>query len=107
MEKKIDKSLWLEFLPETKEIRSCTSICLKVKSNIIESYGEDNLKEKMNILFNFLEKEKIAFDINSYRDAPLGIRIWGGATINCKDIEILLDWLEWGYHEIITKEKQK
>ena len=60
---------------------------------------EDNLKK----LLHFLEAENIAYDINSYRDAPLGIRIWGGATINHKDIEILLDWLEWGYYEFIAK----
>ena len=51
-----------------------------------------------------LENENVAYDINSYRTAPPGIRIWGGATVNYKDIDILLDWLEWGYHEYIKKE---
>ena len=107
VENKIENSSWLEFLAINKEIRSCTSICLKIKPSILKLINIESLKEKMSELLNYFEQNNIAFDIGSYRDAPLGIRIWGGATINCKDIEILLDWLEWGYHEFITKEKLK
>ena len=57
----------------------------------------------MNNLFSFLEENKIAYDINSYRDAPIGIRIWGGATVNEKDIDILLDWLEWCFIKFIRE----
>ena len=105
VENKIENSSWLDFLAINKEIRSCTSICLKIKPSILKLINIESLKEKMSELLNYFEQNNIAFDIGSYRDAPLGIRIWGGATINCKDIEILLDWLEWGYHEFITKEK--
>ncbi len=103
VEKKVVSSSWLEFLPEVSNTISCTSICLKVKSNILKKYEENNLKEKMNLLFSFLEKEKIAYDINSYRDAPLGIRVWGGATVQENDINILLDWLEWGFIKFIKE----
>ena len=82
VEKKIRNSLWLDFLPEEESIRSCTSICLKIKESVLEKYETDKLKEKMNNVFSFLEENKIAYDINSYRDAPIGIRIWGGATVN-------------------------
>ena len=61
------------------------------------------MKQSLSKFLDYLEENNIAYDIGSYRDAPLGIRIWGGATINCKDIEILLDWLEWGYFEFIAK----
>jgi phosphoserine aminotransferase len=101
VEKKILSSEWLEFLPKKEDIRSCTSICLKVKNNILKKYDENDLKEKMNLMFSFLEEEKIAYDINSYRDAPLGIRIWGGATVQENDINILLDWLEWCFVKFI------
>ena len=103
VEKKIKNSLWLDFLPDQDNIRSCTSICLKVKAAIIKKYDADNLKDKMNNLFSYFEEEKIAYDINAYRDAPIGIRIWGGATVNKNDIDILLDWLEWGFVEFIKE----
>ena len=103
VEKKIKNSLWLDFLPEEKNIRSCTSICLKIKESILEKYDTDNLEKKMNNMFSFLEENKIAYDINSYRDAPIGIRIWGGATVNEEDINILLDWLEWCFIKFIRE----
>ena len=103
VEKKIKNSQWLDFLPEEKSIRSCTSICLKIKESVLEKYETDKLKEKMNNVFSFLEENKIAYDINSYRDAPIGIRIWGGATVNARDIDILLDWLEWCFIKFIRE----
>ena len=103
VEKKIKNSLWLDFLPEEKSIRSCTSICLKIKEKVLEKYEIDKLKEKMNNMFSFLEENKIAYDINAYRDAPIGIRIWGGATVNEKDIDLLLDWLEWCFIKFIRE----
>ena len=87
----------------TKKIRSCTSICLKIKESILKKYETDNLKDKMNNVFSFLEETQIAYDINSYRDAPIGIRIWGGATVNERDIDILLDWLEWCFIKFIKE----
>ena len=101
VESRISSSSWLEFLSKEKATRSCTSICLKVKNDILEQYGSNELKEKMNMLFSFLENENIAYDINSYRDAPLGVRIWGGATVDERDIIILLDWIEWGFFNFI------
>ena len=103
VETKLENSSWLDFLSSKKETRSCTSICLKVKPLVIEAIGDENLKKNLSKLLDYLEKNNIAYDIGSYRDAPLGIRIWGGATISHKDIEILLDWLEWGYYEFIAK----
>ena len=103
VEKKIKNSQWLDFLSEEESIRSCTSICLKIKDSVLEKYETEKLKEKMNNVFSFLEENKIAYDINSYRDAPLGIRIWGGATVNEKDIDILLDWLEWCFIKFIRE----
>ena len=102
VEKKLENSSWLEFLASQKEIRSCTSICLKVKSSVLQLIGADRLKNNLSNLLDYFEKQNVAFDIGSYRDAPLGIRIWGGATVNYRDVDVLLDWLEWGYYEFIT-----
>ena len=103
VEKKIKNSLWLDFLPEEESIRSCTSICLKIKERVLEKYEIDKLKEKMNNMFSFLEENKIAYDINSYRDSPLGIRIWCGATIETQDLELLMNWIEWFYESVKSK----
>ena len=104
VENKIKNSSWLEFLAEDKKFRSCTSICLKIKTSVIKTSDPETIKNSLSNLLKFLEKNNIACDIGSYRDAPTGIRIWGGATVNYMDIDILLDWLEWGYHEYIKKE---
>ena len=104
VEKKIKFSSWLDFLAKDPKTRSCTSICLKIKSSILKTTNPEILKNNLSKLLDYLEKNNIAFDIGSYRDAPLGIRIWGGATVDYKDIDILLDWLEWGYNEYIKKE---
>ena len=104
VEEKIVHSTWLDFLAEKSENRSCTSICLKIKESICNNFDRSTLEERIKNMLLFFENENIAYDINSYRDAPLGIRIWGGATVNSEDIKLLLDWLEWGYYNFI-KEK--
>ncbi len=103
VEEKIKDSVWLEFLAKEVQNRSCTSICLKIKSTITKKFEKSEIENKLKNMLSFFEKENIAYDINSYRDAPLGIRIWGGATVNCNDIKSLLEWLEWGYYNFIEE----
>jgi phosphoserine aminotransferase len=81
---------WIDFLAERKEIRSNTSVCLKV------DLPEDKLKQIVKLLAD----EEIAFDCASYRDAPSGLRFWCGATIEKSDLEIVVQWLEWAYEEV-------
>ncbi len=101
VEDNIQKSVWLEFLAKEVKNRSCTSICLKIKDSISKNFKINDLENRLKSMLSYFEKENIAYDINSYRDAPLGIRIWGGATVNCNDIKLLLEWLEWGYYDFI------
>ncbi len=92
---------WLEFLAVSPDSRSSTSICLVITDKKFNSHSEEIRKEKIDKILQLLEEENVAFDINSYRDAPLGIRIWGGATVNYRDIKILMSWLEWAYEKIV------
>ncbi len=85
----VGRTEWAEFLAEDPATRSCTSICLKAPKEIAA----------------VLEKEGVAFDIASYRDAPPGLRIWGGATVETADVEALLPWLDWA-HQVVAEAEQ-
>jgi phosphoserine aminotransferase len=79
---------WLSHLAEDKGIRSKTSVCLSV-----EGADADFIKAMTGLL----EKESAAYDIAGYRDAPPGLRIWCGATVDAADVEALGPWLDWAY----------
>ena len=88
---------WIEFLAQDLNTISSTSICLKiVDPTFIKLSGEDQ-KTKLKKMNELLENENVAYDINSYRTAPPGFRIWGGATVESDDIANLLPWIEWAY----------
>ena len=93
-------SPWAAFLAEDKEIRSNTSICLKiVDPAYLKLSAEDQAKHAKSIV-SMLDKEGAAYDIGAYRDAPVGLRIWGGATVETSDIKALLPWLDWAYAQV-------
>jgi phosphoserine aminotransferase len=87
----VGRSAWAGFLAEDAATVSCTSICLKIVAP-----GVDEAAVAKGIAA-LLEKEGVAFDIGAYRDAPPGLRIWGGATVETSDIKALLPWLDWAY----------
>ena len=85
----VARSDWVVFLAEDVATRSCTSICLKL-----------TVPEAGKRIATLLEREGVAFDIAAYRDAPPGLRIWGGATVETADIEKLLPWLDWAHDAV-------
>jgi len=93
----VEQSSWADFLAEKPEIRSCTSICLKIVDASFTALSPQQQAEYVQKLAKLLEKQDVAFDIASYRAAPPGLRIWGGATVETTDIEALLPWLDWAY----------
>lgn len=93
----VERSNWADFLCEDHRNLSSTSICLKVKDSKFLNLNDEKQKIKIKEINNMLEKEGVAFDINSYRTAPPGFRIWGGSTVETSDIETLLPWLDWAY----------
>jgi phosphoserine aminotransferase len=91
---------WIDFLAEDSATISSTSICLKITADWFLQLSEEEQQAKIKEVNSLLEKEGVAYDINAYRTAPAGFRIWGGATVEASDIETLLPWIEWGYESI-------
>ncbi|ATC26100.1 phosphoserine transaminase [Caulobacter vibrioides] len=93
----VAKTPWVDFLAATPEIRSNTSVCLKVVDPAIAALPEDAQADFAKKLASLLEKEGAALDIGGYRDAPAGLRIWCGATVEASDLEALTPWLDWAF----------
>ena len=91
---------WVDFLARDPATRSCTSICLKIRDPWFESQDAKRQSELAKQIATKLADEGVANDIGSYRDAPPGLRIWGGATVETADIEALLPWLDWAWAEV-------
>ena len=95
----VTRTPWIEFLASDPAIRSNTSVCLKVVDPAVLKLPADAQAKFVKGIAAALEKEGIAYDIDAYRDAPSGLRIWCGATIECADVEALTIWLDWAYAE--------
>ena len=96
----VESKDWIDFLAKDSSTLSSTSICLKITDPWFLGLSVDQQQLKIKEINSLLDKEQVAFDINAYRTAPPGFRIWGGATVESSDIETLLPWIEWGYQSI-------
>ena len=83
----VEEHPWLDFLAKDTATRSSTSVCLTL----------DMPADKLKAMIAWMEDEEIAFDIGAYRDAPDGLRIWCGATVDEADVRLLMKWLAYGY----------
>jgi phosphoserine aminotransferase len=97
----VARTPWVDFLAEDAATRSSTSICLKIVSPWFTALSADAQAEAAKRMATLLEQADVAYDIASYRDAPPGLRIWAGATIETDDIATLLPWLDWAYAAIM------
>jgi phosphoserine aminotransferase len=95
----VARTPWIEFLANDPAIRSNTSVCLKVVDPVVLKLPADAQAKFVKGIAAALEKEGIAYDIDAYRDAPSGLRIWCGATVERADVEALTVWLDWAYAE--------
>ena len=84
---------------------SSTSICFKFTHPDFEKLDDENKKKLVKEVCSIIEKEEAGYDINAYKDAPAGIRIWGGATVESNDIDKLLPWIEWAFFETLERYK--
>jgi phosphoserine aminotransferase len=93
----VARTPWVEFLAEDPAVRSSTSICLKIVDPWFTELPADEQAKIPKKMASLLDAETVAYDIASYRDAPPGLRLWGGATITKADLEALFPWLDWAY----------
>ncbi|MBB6523325.1 phosphoserine transaminase [Pseudoteredinibacter isoporae] len=84
---------WIDFLAKDEKTLSSTSVCLTLEASA----------EQLKAICALLAEENVAFDIESYRDAPAGLRIWCGATVESADIAAMLPWLAWAYQEVCSQ----
>jgi phosphoserine aminotransferase len=91
---------WADFLAKDPKTRSNTSVCLKIVDPWFTAKDADGQAAAAKKIADLLDKEGIAFDIAAYRDAPPGLRIWGGATIENADMKALMPWLDWAWAQV-------
>ncbi|GAB0113816.1 phosphoserine transaminase [Acidisoma sp. C75] len=96
----VEQSRWARFLAEEPATRSSTAICLRIASPWFSRLDAAAQAKAAKRLAGLLEAEGVAYDIASYRDAPPGLRIWGGATVETADIAALLPWLDWAEAQV-------
>jgi phosphoserine aminotransferase len=93
------KTSWVDFLAKDAAVRSNTSVCMKVVDPQVTALSADKQAAFAKALVDAIEKEGAGYDLGAYRDAPPGLRIWCGATVEAKDVEVLTQWLDWAFAE--------
>jgi len=97
------KTGWVDFLPVDPATRSNTSVCLKVVDARVAALDAAAQADFAKKLASLLEKEGVALDIGAYRDAPPGLRIWCGATVETSDLDALTPWLDWAFDSVAAE----
>jgi phosphoserine aminotransferase len=93
----------VKFLAEDAATRSCTSICLSICADWFVTLAPEAQAKAAKAVAGLLEKNGVGFDAASYRDAPPGLRIWGGATVETSDIEALLPWIDYAIDSVSSE----
>jgi len=93
----VEKSPWLGHLAVTPQTRSNTSVCLSIVDPAVTALSTEAQAEFAKGIVSTLDKQGVAYDIGHYRDAPPGLRIWAGATVEASDLEKLMPWLDWAF----------
>ena len=93
----VERTKWIDFLARDPASRSNTSVCLKVVDPAVGRLAPEAQAAFVKGIAAALEKEGVAYDIDAYRDAPPGLRIWCGSTVERADVEALTQWLDWAY----------
>lgn len=100
----VDRTDWIENLVAEPKLRSNTSVCLKIVAPEVATLAAADQRAFTKALVGLLEAEDVAYDINGYRDAPPGLRIWCGGTVETADVEALCLWLDWAFETARAKQ---
>ena len=100
LSKWVEKTQWVEFLAKDPATRSSTSVCFSIADSWFLKLDDKERAATAKKMVNLLAEEGVAYDIGSYRDAPVGLRIWGGATVEASDLSALLPWLDWAFEQV-------
>ena len=93
----VERTSWIDFLADDANTRSNTSVCLTITDPEVANRSQDEQAGFAKTLVKMLDDEGVAYDIGAYRDAPAGLRIWCGATVEASDLAILTQWLDWAF----------
>ena len=93
----VEATPWVEFLARDARVRSPTSVCLGINDPWFAGLDDERRAAAAKRLAAILEDEGVAYDVAAYRDAPPGLRLWAGATVETTDLEALFPWLDWAY----------
>ena len=96
----VDRSKDFAFLAAVPATRSCTSVCLRIVAPWFAALAPDAQRSRVARLARLLEVEDVAWDIAGYRDAPPGLRLWAGPTVETADLAALLPWLDWALAQV-------
>jgi phosphoserine aminotransferase len=101
----VERTSWIENLAVDPATRSNTSVCLKLSDEAVAGLETDKAAALPKQIARLLEAEGVALDIGAYRDAPAGLRIWCGATVETADVEALTHWLDWAWAQVSAAAK--
>ncbi|MGV8929604.1 MAG: phosphoserine transaminase [Brevundimonas sp.] len=99
----VDRTDWIEFLARDPATRSTSSVCLKIIDPRVTGMNEEARQALVRRMKSLVEDEGAAFDIESHRNAPAGLRIWCGCTVETVDIEALTPWLDWAFQTALSE----
>lgn len=98
----VGRTGWIDYLAENPAIRSTTSVCLRIIDSRVAAMIEDGRQALVKRMKALVENEGAAFDIESHRNAPAGLRVWCGCTVDAADIEALTPWLDWAFETALA-----
>ncbi len=99
----VSRTGWIDYLATDPRCRSTTSVCLNLTDARVTGLSDADQRALVKRMVTLLDAEGVAYDLGAYRDAPPGLRIWAGATVETSDLELLFPWLEWAFDTALNE----